>query len=80
MSSRSLQDIVESGARVSKRELFAALHAEGLDALPTSKPTHFKVRCEHGIVFIATRRDVVLPVYVSRIAKAVGLNRGGKDE
>lgn len=77
MSARTLEEIVASGARVSKRELFAALASAGCDVVPTSKATHFKVRYSGGVVIVATRRNDILPVYVSRIARALGLREGG---
>jgi predicted RNA binding protein YcfA (HicA-like mRNA interferase family) len=80
MSARSFESIVSSGARVSKRELFAALRAQGCEVIATSKPSHFKVRHPGGVVIIATRRDDVLPVYVSRIARELGLREGGTRE
>jgi hypothetical protein len=76
MSPRSLDQIVSSGARVTKRELFWALRAAGYEVLATSKPTHFKVRAGAGTVIIASKRDEILPVYVSRIARALGLREG----
>lgn len=80
MTHRSLEEIAKSGARVSKRELFVALRAFGCEILPTSKPTHFVVRHAGGIVIIATRRNEVLPVYVSRIVRALGIREGGSHE
>lgn len=77
MSTRRLEEIVASGARVSKRELFAALNAAGCEVLSTSKPTHFKIRHAGGVIIIATRRNDILPVYVSRIARALGMREGG---
>jgi hypothetical protein len=80
MASRSLDEIIASGARVSMRELFAALRSAGHEVMPTSKPTHFKLRCERGIVIIATKRDDILPVCVSRMAQALGLREGASDD
>ncbi|HEY5548592.1 MAG TPA: hypothetical protein VIL17_03260 [Coriobacteriia bacterium] len=80
MTHRRLTDIAQSGARVSKRELFAALRAAGCEVVQTSKPTHFIVRHSLGTVIIATRRNVVLPIYVSRIVRALGIRKGAADE
>jgi hypothetical protein len=77
MSERSLEQIVSTGARVSRRELFKALRAAGCEVVATSKPTHFVVRHANGIVIIATRSNDVLPVYVSRIVRSLGMREGG---
>ncbi len=77
---RSLEQIVTSGARVSKRELFAALREAGYEVCATSKPTHAVVRGGPHPVVIATKRDDILPVYVSRMARALGFRQGGSDE
>jgi hypothetical protein len=77
MTPRSLEEIVTSGARVSKRELFWALREKGFEIVPTSKPTHWRVRDAAQTVAIATRKNDVLPVYVSRLARAFGLREGG---
>lgn len=77
MTPRSLEEIVTSGARVSKRELFWALRKAGLGILPTSKATHFIVDIGESFVVIAVRRNAVLPTYVSRLARALGLREGG---
>lgn len=68
-----------SGARVSKRQLFAALRAAGYEVCPTSKPTHFVVRGGANPVVIATKGRDILPMYVSRIARALGLRQGDTD-
>ena len=80
MSARAFEQIARSGARVSKRELFAALRAYGCEIVPPSRPTHFVVRHRQGVVIVATRRNDVLPVYVSRIARALGIHEGGGDD
>jgi hypothetical protein len=80
MAHRTLEEIARSGSRVSKRELFAALRTAGCEVVSTSKPTHYVVRHERGIVIIATHRNDVLPVYVSRVVRCLGLREGGLDE
>jgi hypothetical protein len=77
MTPRSLEEIVTSGARVSKRELFWALRKAGLDVRPTAKSTHFLVEVGAQLVLVAVRKDSVLPKYVSRLARALGLRGGG---
>lgn len=77
---RPLEQIVSSGDRVSKRELLASLRKAGYEVIPTSRPTHFLVRGGMNPVVIATRGNDVLPVYVSRIARALGLRPGGGDD
>jgi hypothetical protein len=80
MSHRTLEQIARSGARVSRNELFAALSDCGCEILATSKPTHLVVRHPRGVVIVATRRNDILPVYVSRIARTLGVREGGSDE
>ena len=77
---RSLEQIVTSGSHVSKRELFAVLRAAGYEVCATSKPTHFVIRGGPNPVVIATKGRDVLPVYVSRIARALGLREGGGND
>jgi hypothetical protein len=53
---------------------------DGCEIVPTAKPTHFVVRHPRGVVIIATLRNDVPPVYVSRIVRALGMREGDKDE
>jgi hypothetical protein len=80
MSYRSLQAIVLSGGQVSTRELFSALRSAGYEVIATAKPTQFKIRGGTSLVVIAVKGNDVLPVYLSRIARALGIREGGADE
>ncbi len=64
-----LEGICASRGRVAKADLFKALEFAGCEITRRGKQSHFMVKRPGypNPVIIATKRDEVLPVYVSRV-------------
>lgn len=76
---RSLDEMLRSGTRVSRRDLIRALADAGYAVRATSSATHFMVYVGCDVVTIRLGRGDVRPVYLSLLRNAIARGKEGGD-